>query len=161
MKPRIGVFQIKNTANSKIYVDSSTNLATVWNGQKFRLNNEPHPNTVLQQDWKECGELFFVFEVLSEVAQHDGGEATDYHQEARQLRAMFIDELQPFGEKGITNQHTNVAMEGVMPRCGSCYAGRRLLCTQPLKPNSYPLYADSDSSKRHIVWHRQKHIFAI
>ena len=37
-KNRMGVFQIRNTANGKIYVGSSLNLDAIWNRNKMELN---------------------------------------------------------------------------------------------------------------------------
>ena len=98
-KLKIGVFQIRNTINGKIFVDSSPNLDAIWNRHKSELNFGGHRNLQLQQDWKEFGEENFRFEILSEIDQKDG-DNVDYAKEAKQLAEMFIDELKPFGEKG-------------------------------------------------------------
>lgn len=98
-KFKIGVFQIRNTVNGKIYVDSSVNLDAIWNRHRMELQANGHRNEVLQQEWNAFGEANFRFEILSELEQKDT-DNTDYNKEAKQLAAMFIDELQPFGEKG-------------------------------------------------------------
>ena len=97
-KLKIGVFQIRNTINGKIFVDSSPNLDAIWNRHRSELNFGGHRNVQLQQEWKEFGEDNFRFEILSEIDQKDGD--VDYAKEAKQLAEMFIDELKPFGEKG-------------------------------------------------------------
>jgi hypothetical protein len=99
MKFKIGVFQIRNIVNNKIYIESSTDLVAIWNRNRFQLRNGLHNNVSLQKDWKEFGEENFVYEILSEIKQDDT-KATDYRKEAKQLEAMFIEELQPFDEKG-------------------------------------------------------------
>jgi hypothetical protein len=99
LKFKIGVFQIRNTTNNKIYIDSSTDLIAIWNREKFQLKLGSHPNAELQKEWNEFGEEKFVYEILSEVKQEDG-ETIDYRKEVKQLAKMFIDELQPFNEKG-------------------------------------------------------------
>jgi hypothetical protein len=53
----------------------------------------------LQREWKEFGEAAFVFEVLSEIVQKDG-ENCDYNKEVKALEQLYLDELQPFGERG-------------------------------------------------------------
>jgi hypothetical protein len=98
-KFKIGVFQIRNTINGKIFVDSSLNLDAVWNRNKGELKFGGHRNKELQQDWSAYGEENFVFEVLSEIVQEDG-DKVDYNKEAKKLEEMFIEELQPFGDKG-------------------------------------------------------------
>jgi len=96
---KIGVFQIRNKINGKIYIDSSPNLDAIWNRHRVELNFGGHRNEVLQKEWTALGEENFSFEILSEIEQKDG-ENIDYTKEAKQLALMFIDELQPFGEKG-------------------------------------------------------------
>lgn len=98
-KFRIGVFQIRNSINEKIYVDSSVNLEAIWNRIRVELNFGNHRNEMLQKEWSAFGEENFRFEVLSEIEQKDG-DTIDYNKEAKQLAEMFIDELKPFEERG-------------------------------------------------------------
>jgi len=98
-KFRIGVFQVRNTVNGKIFVGSSVNLDAIWNRIKVELKFGGHRNTLLQQEWKEFGEDNFRFEILAEIEQKDE-DKVDYNKEAKKLEEMFIEELQPFGEKG-------------------------------------------------------------
>ncbi|MCB0521773.1 MAG: GIY-YIG nuclease family protein [Lewinellaceae bacterium] len=99
MKPRMGVFQIRNTANGKIFVGSNTNLDAIWNRHRFALNFGSHTNAALQADWKTYGENFFEFEILAEV-KHKDDPAFDYRKELKMLEALFLEELKPFGENG-------------------------------------------------------------
>lgn len=99
IKPRIGVFQIRNIINGKIYIEGSVNLDKIWNRHKVELNFNGHRNVALQKDWNEFGENNFVFEILSEIKQ-DETRNTDYATESKQLAKMFIEDLKPFGEKG-------------------------------------------------------------
>ncbi len=98
-KFKMGVFQIRNAVNQKILVESSINLDAIWNRYRFALNMGGHPNTDLQKEWKEFGEDNFAFEVLAEVKEQED-KVVDYKQEAKTLGEMFIEELQPFGERG-------------------------------------------------------------
>lgn len=102
-KFRIGVFQIKNKVNGKVYVDSSINLDAIRNRNLSELRAGGHRNEMLQKEWNEYGEDSFQFEILSEIEQKDG-DNTDYGKEAKQLADMYIDELKPFGEKGYNRQ---------------------------------------------------------
>lgn len=97
-KFKIGVFQIRNTVNEKIYVDSSVNMEAIWNRIRVELNFGNHRNETLQKEWTTFGEENFRFEVLSEIEQKDG-DSIDYNKEAKQLAEMFIDELKPFEER--------------------------------------------------------------
>ena len=101
-KFKIGVFQIRNTVNGKIYVGSSVNLDAIWNRNRTELNFGGHRNELLQKEWKEFGEENFRFEILSEIKQDDT-ENMDYKSELKTLEQMFIEELQPFAEKGYNN----------------------------------------------------------
>ncbi|MEO8961957.1 MAG: GIY-YIG nuclease family protein [Ginsengibacter sp.] len=99
MKFKIGVFQIKNIANNKIYIDRSVNLNKIWNRHQLELNYGMHRNLALQAEWNEFGESNFVFEILSEIKQADE-QNTDYTKESKLLAKMFMKELQLFGKKG-------------------------------------------------------------
>ncbi len=98
-KFKIGVFQIRNTINGKIFVGSSVNLDAIWNRINVELKFGGHRNVTLQNEWNEFGEENFKFEIVSELQQTDG-DNVDYSKEVKKLEAMFIDELQPFAEKG-------------------------------------------------------------
>lgn len=97
-KFKIGVFQIRNTVNEKVFIEGSVNLDAIWNRHRMELNFGNHRNETLQKEWNEFGEKNFRFEILSEIEQKD--DSLDYGKEVRQLAEMFIDELKPFAEKG-------------------------------------------------------------
>ncbi|MBK7410370.1 MAG: GIY-YIG nuclease family protein [Saprospirales bacterium] len=98
-KFKMVVFQIRNTANGKIFIESSTNLEAIWNRHRAQLNFGGHPNPGLQADWKTMGEAGFVYEILEELDVEDDT-TTDYSRELKALEEMYMEELQPFGEKG-------------------------------------------------------------
>jgi len=84
---------------NKIYIESSTDLIAIWNRHKFQLNSGQHPNKNLQNEWIMFGQENFVYEILSEIKE-DETKTIDYRKEAKQLELMFIEELQPFNDKG-------------------------------------------------------------
>ena len=92
MKKLMGVYQIKNTKNNKVLIDSSVDIMSVWNRHKSELKFGTHRNKALQADWKELGESNFVFEVLSELEIKDK-ENVDYKKELKILQEMVINEL--------------------------------------------------------------------
>mgnify|MGYP002383887052 CR=1 FL=1 len=49
MKFPMGVFQIRNTVNGKIFVDSSTNLPAIWNRHKTQRDFHPLPVVELRR----------------------------------------------------------------------------------------------------------------
>lgn len=99
MKFKMGVFQIRNIANDKIYVDCSTNLDAIRNRNWTELNFGGHRSPELQKDWNDAGEGNFVFEILAEIEPEDG-KNTDYKKEINALLELYLEELQPFGNKG-------------------------------------------------------------
>lgn len=99
IKPQIGVFQIKNEKNGKVFVGGSTDLRAIWNRNKTELNFGSHRNKALQADWNTFGESHFSFIILSEIEQKEG-EKVDYQREVKMLETMFIEELKPFGACG-------------------------------------------------------------
>ena len=99
IKPPMGVFQVKNEENGKIFIGSSTDLRAIWNRFKVQLNFGSHRDKALQADWNEYGESYFTFTILAEI-EHRETEIVDYSKEVKTLEDMFIEELQPFDEQG-------------------------------------------------------------
>ena len=95
----MGVFQIRNQVNGKIFVGSSMNLEKIFNRHRFELEMGSHRNTSLQKDWNEFGAESFVYEILGEV-KYEAEKVVNYDQEVKIMEEMFLEELQPFGEKG-------------------------------------------------------------
>lgn len=95
----MGVFQIRNTVNEKVYVASSLNLPGSFNSGEFQLKMGIHPSKTLQSDWKLQGGENFAFEVLEEVfpKEIDG---YDYLADLLFLEDLWLEKLQPFGQNG-------------------------------------------------------------
>ncbi|MBT9788673.1 hypothetical protein GPK90_04850 [Clostridium sp. MCC344] len=60
----IGVYQIKNVANGKIYIGSSKDIFTRWKQHKAKLNKNAHVNEHLQKAWNKYGENNFIFSIV-------------------------------------------------------------------------------------------------
>lgn len=99
IKPKMGVFQIRNTVNDKIFVDSSMKMDSKWNRHQTELQFRTHRNKALQEAWNEDGKTNFVFEVLAEL-DHEEGKNINYRKELKVLEKMYLEELSPFDEKG-------------------------------------------------------------
>lgn len=99
IKPKIGVFQLRNLVNGKVFIDSSVNLDKIFNRHRVELNFGNHRNVSLQNDWNEFGEANFVYEILSEIKE-EAGKNIDCAKEAKTLAKMFIEEARPLGDKG-------------------------------------------------------------
>ena len=99
MKFKMGVYQIRNIINGKIYISSTLDLNAAWNSQKFQLNFGSHKNEELQKEWKEYGEENFVYEIVDEL-KHIEDKEMNYNEEIKVFEKMFIEELQPFDNRG-------------------------------------------------------------
>lgn len=94
-----GIFAVRNTVNGKVLLGSSLNLNGPLNGHKFMLASGSHRNEQLQKDWKEFGAGAFVFEILETVKVKDDENFT-VSDELTLLEEIWIEKLQPFGERG-------------------------------------------------------------
>src|SRR5512137_3062641 len=98
-KKPAGIFQVKNTANGKIFLGSSLNLEGPLNGHKFMLTIGRHRNPGLQKEWDEYGPDKFVFEVLEVVKVKDDPNF-NLEDELTLLEQIWVEKLHPFGEHG-------------------------------------------------------------
>jgi hypothetical protein len=56
-----GIYRIKNKTNNKCYYDSSKDIEIRFRQNKTHLNNNTHPNIILQRSWNKYGEdIFFI-----------------------------------------------------------------------------------------------------
>ena len=93
----MGVIQIQNKENGKIYIDSYPNLKNKWFTLQMQLDLGRFANAQLQKDWIEFGADAFNYEVLE---QKDTDKVTDIRWELKQILKPWLLKLQPFEEKG-------------------------------------------------------------
>jgi group I intron endonuclease len=103
-KKPAGVFQIRNTMNGKILLGSSLNLEGPLNSHRFMLQIGRHRNAELQRDWHKYGADRFAFEIL-EVVNVSEDPGFDVGDELTLLEHLWIEKLQPFGERGYNTDH--------------------------------------------------------
>jgi len=97
--PEMGIFQIRNKANGKIYVAASRNLEGERNSRLFQLRmGKIVFNRELQEDLKRHGIDNFEFSVLAVLDRPEPGEPVE--QALAALELNWLDKLQPFGERG-------------------------------------------------------------
>ncbi|MCU6712840.1 GIY-YIG nuclease family protein [Paenibacillus sp. J5C_2022] len=113
----MGVYQITNEKNGKVYIGSSNNLDGLWNRERFILDMGTHMNKGLQGDWKQHGAEAFRFEIVEiykpeeklrydykdvrdEEGQELAGVVRDYRRKMEKLKERWLEKLQPYGEKG-------------------------------------------------------------
>ena len=95
----MGVFQIRNTTNDKVFIDSSTNLPGKINRHRFALNAGLHASKELQADWNELGEAAFEFETIERVEPRDDANY-DYKADLATLEDLWLEKLEPYGTNG-------------------------------------------------------------
>ena len=95
----MGIFLIRNNVNDRIFLGSSLNLPGIINRHKFQLQLGGHPIKSLQADWNALGSNNISFEIVDELApRSDPG--INYREELDLLEKLWLDKLQPFGERG-------------------------------------------------------------
>lgn len=99
MRFPMGVFQIRNLENGKIYIGSSLDLNAAWRMQKFQLKSGTHLIEQLQKDWNLMGGDSFVYEILEKI-EPDDSKNLNYSKEVKALEELMIESLQPFDDKG-------------------------------------------------------------
>jgi len=97
--PPMGIFQIRNLVNGKILIGSSKNLPGKINSSKFQLDHGSHMNRELQKDYNQSGAENFSFEVLDRLDPKEDPNY-DYTEELAMLEKMWLEKLQPYGDKG-------------------------------------------------------------
>lgn len=95
----MGVYQIRNIANEKVFIGAALDLPGIFNRHKFQLKMGNHPDRALQAEWNEFGSESFVFEVLDEMTATNGVDY-DYRADLVALEELWLEKLQPYDERG-------------------------------------------------------------
>lgn len=104
IKTYMGVIQIKNNTNGKIYLAAYPNLKNKWFTLQEQLATGRHANGQLQKDWNELGAQAFSYEVLEEK---ETSEVTDMRWELKQIIKPWLEKLQPYGDRGYNKPPKN------------------------------------------------------
>jgi len=97
--PDMGVYQLRNKANGKIYIDSSKNLEGTRTSKMFQLRmGKAVFNPELQKDLREFGVDQFEFSVLEVLPKPQPG--GNIERLLTDLKLQWQEKLQPFGENG-------------------------------------------------------------
>jgi hypothetical protein len=97
----MGVYRVRNITDDRSLVGRSVDLPSILNREQAQLRLGAHRNAELQRDWNALGPDAFAFEVLDtltppEQPDYDPGE------DLRVLEALWLERLEPFGERGYT-----------------------------------------------------------
>lgn len=99
IKTYIGIIQIKNKTNGKVFVASYPNLKNKWSTLQGQLAMGMFANLELQRDWREHGPDAFEYEVL-EQKEYDPVKIADRKWELKMMMKPWLEKLQPYGENG-------------------------------------------------------------
>ena len=95
----MGIYQIRNMINGKVFIGSSMDLKGIINRSEFQLKNGLHRNKEMQEDFSEIGEANFSFEVLDQLKPMEDAKG-DYSEELQMLEEMWMEKLLPYDERG-------------------------------------------------------------
>lgn len=95
---KMGVYQIKNLVNGKVYVSSSMNLDGTIARDHTWLSRGGFLNHELQAEWNHFGGEAFTIDVLETLTPTD--DPRDYADELAILLEVWMENLQPYGEHG-------------------------------------------------------------
>jgi len=98
MQP-MGVYQVKNLTNGKIFIDSGQNIQGKINSCKFQLSLGSHMNKALQEDFNKIGLDNFAFEII-DLLEPKEDKKIDYTDDLKMLEEIWIEKCQPFDENG-------------------------------------------------------------
>lgn len=94
----MGIFQIRNLANEKVFVAAGVNLQGLINRHRFALEQGAHASTELQSDWNQLGSDSFAFEILDQMEPRD--DASQSKRDLASLKDLWMEKLQPYDERG-------------------------------------------------------------
>lgn len=103
IKIYMGVYQVKNCANGKVFIGTSSNLKNRWLTLCMQLKANTHPNSKMQKDWNDFGSDNFIYEVLE---QKECGETKNIHWELEKMEKEWLEKLQPYDDKGYNKRST-------------------------------------------------------
>jgi hypothetical protein len=95
----MGVYRIVNTTNGRALVGASVDIPSILNRHRVQLQFAGHRNAALQHDWNTLGPDAFAFETVDTLVPPDDP-AYDPTDDLKALEAMWIEQLQPFGQRG-------------------------------------------------------------
>ena len=88
----MGIYQIKNIKNGKIYIGSAKDMRGIINSNKFQLKHSLHSNKELQNEFNEIGEAGFSFDILDYLKSKENLNY-DYTKELKLLKDMWLEKL--------------------------------------------------------------------
>jgi hypothetical protein len=99
----MGVFQIRNTVNGKVWIGTSVDVPAILNRHSAQLRAGSHRNKALQGDWNALGAEAFALEILDTIEPSDrpGYKPAD---DLAALEALWLEKLSPYEERGYNDR---------------------------------------------------------
>jgi hypothetical protein len=98
MKFRAGIFQIINTREKRIYLQTTLDLDRAYNSDTFQLKAGMHSNSNLQNDWNRLGAEAFAFKPLDELKVKDTATPQEINRDLKELLQMHLAEMKKEGQ---------------------------------------------------------------
>jgi hypothetical protein len=98
MKFRVGIFQITNKKDNRIFLKTTNDIDRAFNSDLFQLKAGMHSNLQLQNDWNNLGQENFEFKIIDELKIKDTKTSTDINQELNNLLEIHQAELKSNGQ---------------------------------------------------------------
>ena len=95
----MGIYQIKNKVNGKIFIGWTKNIKGKFNSIQFQLTNGSFIINSLQEDFNKYGFDNFSYDVLDQLEPNEDP-AYDYTNDLVTLEELWLEKLQPFDDKG-------------------------------------------------------------
>ena len=89
-----GICGIRNTANQKILIESTTDLAANKNRFDFFHKTNAMTNNKLKRDWEQYGKEAFQFEVLEELKKDPLQSQSNFLKDLELLKELWIEKFQ-------------------------------------------------------------------
>ena len=95
----MGVFQIKNNCNGKLFLLKALNIPGIITRHQLELRRGMHRNRELQAEWNQYGEEAFSFDTLATLKPEDHL-PEEWSAAVADLLQTWLDKLQPYGAAG-------------------------------------------------------------
>lgn len=88
-----GIYIIKNTENSKVLLEGSTDLQGIKNRFDFAKKMDSSISMKLQRDWTTFGKDAFQLEILEELKKNDNQTDQEFADDIQMLKEIWLDKL--------------------------------------------------------------------
>ncbi|MFH0734011.1 MAG: GIY-YIG nuclease family protein [bacterium] len=95
----MGVYKIENKINKKIFIGSSLNITARFNRHQMELKFGSEDIKELLDDYNKYGLENFEFRIVDLLKRKDDP-TYNYRKDLAELENMWLEELQPYGERG-------------------------------------------------------------